>query len=178
MNIKKIIKRILRIDKEKQYLEKLKLRGFKVGLNFNMYGKCIDWGHCYLIEIGDDVTITNCTILAHDASMKKDIGYSRVGKVKIGSRVFIGWGSIVLPNTIIGNDVIIGAGTVVTRNIPNDSIVVGNPGRIIGKKSDFIERHKNYLKQKPVYNTYWPDKTKDEINQMIIELQNQDGYDI
>lgn len=53
------------------------------------------------------MTITNSTILAHDASIKKDLGYSIVGNVKIGIRVFIGWGSIVLCGVTIGDDVVI-----------------------------------------------------------------------
>lgn len=93
-----------------------------------------------MVEIGDDVTITNSTILTHDASTKLDLDYSRVGAVKIGNRVFIGYGTIILPNVKIGNDVIIGAGSVVTKDVPDDSVAVGNPARVIGKRSEYIEK--------------------------------------
>lgn len=161
----------------KSQLDILKERGLKVGKNFNMFNSVIDEGHCWLVEIGDDVTITNSTILAHDASMKRMIDKSKIGKVKIGDRVFIGYGSIVLFNVSIGNDVIIGAGTVVTMDIPDNSIAVGNPVRIVGKTSDFEAKHKKFLKEKNSYNTYWPYKSLDEIKQIQCELDDDFGYD-
>lgn len=161
----------------KTELEILKDRGLVYGKNFNFFNSHIDYGHCWLVEIGDDVTISNSTILAHDASMKLYTGKSKVGKVKIGNRVFIGFNSIILCNVTIGDDVIIGAGTVVNKDIQSNSIVAGNPCRIIGKTSDFIIKHKMYLNMKNVYNTYWPRKTEDEIKQMQNELDYDFGYD-
>ncbi|EJT6165230.1 acyltransferase [Clostridium perfringens] len=169
--------RIVNRINPKTQLDMLKERGLKVGKNFNMFNSVIDEGHCWLVEIGDDVTITNSTILAHDASMKRFINKSKIGKVKIGDRVFIGYGSILLPNISIGSDVIIGAGTVVNRDIPDDSIVVGNPARIIGKVSEFEERHKRLLNEKKVYETYWPYKTQEDIKKIQDELNDDFGYD-
>lgn len=161
----------------KSQLEILKERGLRVGKNFNMFNSVIDEGHCWLVEIGDDVTITNSTILAHDASMKRIIDKSKIGKVKIGNRVFIGYGSIILCNVSIGNDVIIGAGTVVSGDIPDNSIVIGNPAKIIGKTSEFEKKHKALIKEKKVYETYWPYKTEEQIKQIQIELVDDFGYD-
>lgn len=129
------------------------------------------------MEIGDDVTITNSTILAHDASIKLHLGKSKVGKVKIGNRVFIGYGSIVLCNVRIGDDVIVAAGSVVTKDIPSGNIVAGNPAKIIGKTSEYIEKHKKFLQEKKCYNTYWPNKTREEISIMQNELEYDFGYD-
>ena len=180
------IKRILQAIKNKYNsivnpkteLDRLIENGLKVGKNFNMFNAEIDYGHCWLIEIGDDVMITNSTILAHDASMKNDLGVSKVGKVKIGNRVFIGYGSIVLCNTKIGDDVVIGAGSVVTRDIPSNSIAVGNPAVVVGTKSDFIDKHRNNLKNKPVFDTYWPYKTQEQKKIMNEELEMGFGYDL
>lgn len=180
------IKRILQAIKNKYNsivnpkteLDRLIENGLKVGKNFNMFNTEIDYGHCWLIEIGDDVMITNSTILAHDASMKNDLGVSKVGKVKIGNRVFIGYGSIVLCNTKIGDDVVIGAGSVVTRDIPSNSIAVGNPAVVVGTKSDFIDKHRNNLKNKPVFDTYWPYKTQEQKKIMNEELEMGFGYDL
>lgn len=158
-------------------MERLKINGLRYGKNFHMFNSFIDEGHAFLVDIGDDVTITNCTILAHDASTKYDLKYSRVGRVSIGSRVFIGFGSIVLPNVRIGNDVIIGAGSVVTKDIPDDSVAVGNPARVIGKRSEYIEKHRDLLNVKPTFHTYHPVKTEQEKAKMIIELENTDGFD-
>ena len=77
----------------------------------------------------------------------------------------------------IGDDVIIGAGQVVTKDIPSNSVVVGNPARVIGKTDEFIEKHKKGLVLKNVYNTISTLNREDEIGNMILELDNDFGYD-
>ena len=63
----------------------------------------LDPSHCWLIEIGDNVTFgPHVQVLAHDASMHNVLGYTKIGRVRIGNNVFIGAGSIVLPNVQIG----------------------------------------------------------------------------
>ncbi|WP_455537613.1 acyltransferase [Terrisporobacter sp.] len=165
------------IFNKKTQLEYLSERGFKYGRNFNLYNSVIDYGHCFLIEVGDDVTITNSTILAHDATTKMDLGKSKVGKVKIGNRVFIGYGSIVLCNTTIGDDVIVAAGSVVTKDIPNNSVVAGNPAKVICKKTDYISRHKDLMRSNPVYDTFWENKSEYQKESMKRELESSMGYD-
>lgn len=49
----------------------------------------------------------------------------------IGSDCYIGINSIILPGVKIGNEVIIGAGSIVTKNIPSNCIAVGNPAKVI-----------------------------------------------
>ena len=100
-------------------LDQLKQNGFKYGENFDtQYGVIIDPGHCWLIEIGNNVTLApRVHILAHDASMKKFLGYTKIAPVKIGNNVFIGAGSIILPGVTIGDNVIVGAGSVVTKDL-------------------------------------------------------------
>lgn len=176
-SIKLLINKVKSIISRKDYLDLLEKRGFKHGKNFKMYDCNIDFGHCYLIEVGDDVILSNCTILAHDGSTKIYLGKSKVGKVKIGNRVFVGYNSIILCNVKIGDDVIVGAGSVVTRDIPSNSIVAGNPARVIGKTSDFIDKHKNMMNESPVYSVYWQEKSEEEINSMKIELEDVFGYD-
>lgn len=153
-------------------------RGLKVGKNFNMFNSIIDEGHCWLVEIGDDVTMTNSTILAHDASTKRVLGKSKIGKVIIGDRVFIGYGSIILCNVKIGNDVIVAAGSVVTKNVPDGVIVGGNPAKIIGYTNDYFEKHKEYIKEKFKFETYWPNKTAEQIREIQEKLENDFGYDL
>lgn len=159
--------------------EDLRKRGVTVGERLNNYG-VIDNGHGYLISIGDDVTISAARILAHDASTKIWTGYSKIGCVKIGNRVFIGAGALILPNVTIGDDVVIGAGTVVNKDIPSNSVAVGNPARVIGTLSDYIEKNKAAMKELPVWNTYWKDKSLEEIEDMRARLCNSvgGGYDI
>lgn len=161
----------------KSELDILRERGLIYGKNFNFFNSVIDYGHCWLVEIGDDVTITNSTILAHDASMKPYFGKVKIGKVVIGDRVFIGYNSVVLCHVRIGNDVIVAAGSVVTKDIPDGTIVAGNPARPIARTEDYVNKHKEYMQIKPVYDTYWPRKSEGQIAQIQAELQDDFGYD-
>lgn len=54
------------------------------------------------------------------------------GPIKIEDGAWIGAGAIILSNVTIGRKAIIGAGAVVTKDVPPFSIVVGNPGRVVG----------------------------------------------
>lgn len=66
------------------------------------------------------------------------------GKIKIGSNVYIGNNSLIMPGVSIGNNVIVAAGSVVTKSIPSNSIVGGNPAQIIGDIDSFKKRMKKY----------------------------------
>lgn len=159
-------------------LRKLKKRGLKVGKNFTLVGSFIDYSYCFLIEIGDDVTISESTILAHDGSTKKFIGKTRIGRVKIGNRVFVGYNSTILPNTVIGDDVIIAAGSVVTKDVPSNSIVAGVPARVIAKTSDFINKNRELMNNGIVYDVYWKDKSKLQIKEICEGLHNGYAFDV
>jgi maltose O-acetyltransferase len=56
--------------------------------------------------------------------------------VEIGSDVWVGGGAIILPGVRIGSRAVIGAGSVVTRDIPDDAFAAGNPCRVIREISD------------------------------------------
>jgi acetyltransferase-like isoleucine patch superfamily enzyme len=100
------------------------------------------------IEIGNDVLISwGCTIVDHNshatdwASRKNDVVAWGQGKkdwsgvnmkpIKISDRVWIGFNSIILKGVTIGEGAIVGAGSVVTKDVPPYTIVAGNPARII-----------------------------------------------
>ena len=98
--------------------EQLRKRGLIIGNNTDIFTSLIDYEHGYLISIGDNVTLaSDVRLLTHDASTKKLLGYSKIGRISIGNNVFIGSQTIVLPNVKIGNNVVIGAGSVVTKDI-------------------------------------------------------------
>lgn len=161
-------------------VEELRVKGVTIGENVSINTKYIDDGHGFLISIGDNVTIAvNAIILAHDASTKSFLGYSKVGRVNIGNNVFIGGGAIILPNVCIGDNVIIGAGAIVNHDIPCNSVAVGNPAKVIGTFDEYIEKNKKLLSQSPVFNTYWKDKTSEEIECMKQKIQiGKIGFDI
>lgn len=124
----------------------LRSRGVSIGTNVDIIDSFIDVCHGHLITIGNNVTITGARILAHDASTKKQIGYSKIGLVKIGDNVFVGNGAIILPGTSIGDNVVIGAGCVVASDVPSDSVMIGNPARKLCSFTDYIQRNKERLK--------------------------------
>ena len=134
--------------------EKLISMGMKVGKNFGrLNGVILDPSHCWLIEIGDDVTLApRVHILCHDASTKTFMNYTKIGNVTIGNRVFIGAESVVLPGVTIGDDVVIGANSTVTHNIPSNSVAVGSPARVICTLEEYIQKEKERMRSAPVYD--------------------------
>jgi acetyltransferase-like isoleucine patch superfamily enzyme len=78
------------------------------------------------ITIGEYTIVTfDVVILSHDFINRRHLN------VKIGSHCFIGSRSIIMPGVTIGNHCIVGAGTLVREDVPDNSVVVGNPGRIV-----------------------------------------------
>ncbi len=86
------------------------------------------------LTIGEKTMVTfDAIILSHDyASRRHD------AKTVIGTHCFIGCGSIVMPNVTIGDHVIVAAGSVVTKDVPSNTIVAGNPAKIIKEGIDTI----------------------------------------
>jgi maltose O-acetyltransferase len=148
----KLIKKIIGV-KPNNSLEMLKKRGLKVGTNFKMLEECIiDDSHYWHIEIGNNVTLApRVHILAHDASTKNFLNYTKVKNVFIGNDVFIGASSIILPGVTIGNNVIIGAGSVVTKDIPDNCLFAGNPAKFICNTDTYINKNKSEMTKNNVF---------------------------
>ena len=120
-----------------------KSRGVIIGKNchFCPYVQ-IDLIYPHLVNIGDNVTLgSNCMIFAHSnptANLFLKTGeYSRkVESVTIKSGAVITPGSIIMAGITIGKNSIISPGSVVTQNVPDFSVVVGNPARVIKRIKD------------------------------------------
>ncbi len=124
----------------------------KIGVNFNpekakFYGK-IHWGtEPWIIKIGNNVHITNnVTFVTHDGGTllfrkyQQDLEITK--PIIIGNDVYIGTNSTILPGVTIGNNVIVGACSVITKDVPDNVVVAGNPARIIKSYDEYFEKIK------------------------------------
>lgn len=111
----------------------------------------------------------NVTVLAHDASTAKLIGYTKIGKVVIGNNVFIGANVTILPGVTIGDNSIIGSASVVTKDIPANSVVAGNPVRKICSIDEFIKKIKIKFTDTAVFSEEYKFDSLNE--EKIAELQ-------
>lgn len=150
----KFIKELIYRIRGEVTTEELIKRGLTVGADFKRLNNVIiDDSHSNLITIGDKVTLApRVHILAHDASTKHNLNKTRIGIVNIGNNVFIGAGTIVLPGITIGDDVVIGAGSVVSKSIPSGSVAVGNPARVISAFDEYIEKKRVEMESVPVFD--------------------------
>jgi maltose O-acetyltransferase len=135
-------------------LEGLQGAGLKLGRNvFVAGGTHLDPDFCWLIEIGDDTVVSlGAMVLAHDASTRRHTGYTRVARVRIGARVFIGAHAIVMPGVTISDDAIVGAGSVVRHDVAPNTVVAGVPARPIGDAREYADRHRELMADRPC----WP----------------------
>ena len=104
--------------------------GRQVYVNFNL--TLVDDTHIYIgdcVMIGPNVTIATA---AHpiEPELRRQAAQFNV-PVRIGHNVWIGANSVVLPGVTIGDNSVIGAGSVITRDIPANVVAVGNPCRVL-----------------------------------------------
>ncbi len=139
----------------KLYIPLLKKNGMKITGIPRYIGVHVSFDDFNKIKIGDRVVISDdCHFLTHDYSIttaliainkkpNKDIALVR--GITVGENVFIGKKTIVMPNTQIGNNVIIGAGSVVRGVLESNSIYLGNPAQKIGNIEQQANKWKKYL---------------------------------
>lgn len=120
----------------------LNLRKIELGQRNVINFGCLLDGRKFSIRTGDDVSIgpeASILTLGHDPQSPEF--EDRGGDVVIGDRVWIGYRAIILPGLTIGEGAVVGAGSVVTKDVEPYSMVAGNPARKIGERT----RHLNYV---------------------------------
>lgn len=134
--MKKYIKRLFNRDYD-HILDNLRKRGAEIGKVIVSGDISIDRNWPFLLHIGDYVHLTNgVTILTHDFSWSviKRKNASLLGGIRpiyIGDNVFIGNNATILMGSRIGDNSIIGAGSVVIGSYPSDSVIAGAPAKVI-----------------------------------------------
>ncbi len=99
----------------------------------------------YLIELGDHVRVTRgVRFVTHDGGVwvgrEKQRDFAVFGAIKVGNNSYIGNYTIVLPGVEIGSNCVVGACSVVTKSVPDGSVVAGNPARFLCSTESYLER--------------------------------------
>lgn len=136
---------------------------------------CIDLQRPHMLHIGNYCKVCRgAIILAHDYSRSVVIQHlhdniGEAGMTWIGDNVFIGMNAIILMGAHIGDNSIIGAGAVVSGKYPDNSVIAGNPARVICTIEEFsAKRKRKELDQAYLYANIWKSKygKYPSINQM------------
>jgi len=191
-----------------RYIKFLREQGIKIGENIWVTPAVktlnIDVTRPSLIEIGDYVRLNkNLTILTHDGGYyvlrnkyKEFIPQS--GRVKIGSNVYFGRNCTVFKGVTIGDNCIIGFGSIVTKSIPSNSVAAGAPARVVSSLEEYYEKRKvkcieealDYARsieerfnRRPVIEDFWEEfplflNGTDECNKLPIRQQLGPAYEV
>ena len=125
------------------------------------------------VEIGDHVGLSpSSVILTHGCWQSTINGYGmKTGPVTIGSGTIVGYRAIILPNVMIGHDASIGAGAVVSKNVPDNTVVGGVPAKVITGPPEYPKK----LSEKEKDDLLWQiimqyaELLKDKIETVIVE---------
>ncbi|MEJ5104076.1 sugar O-acetyltransferase [Chryseobacterium sp. MYb328] len=135
---KQLIKKILGSTKESLCIEPSFWcdYGYNIEVGENFYSNhnlvILD---CAKVKFGDNVFIgPNCSFYTagHPLDVKqRNAGLEYAYPITVGDNVWFGGNVVVLPGVTIGNNAVIGAGSVVTKDIPENMVAVGNPCRVV-----------------------------------------------
>ena len=146
--VNKIFNKILKKINYEKYLIR---KGMKIGNNCEIYSSASFGSEPYLISIGNHVRINSgVSFITHDGGVWVLRNYLDVpnhenidlfGPIVVGNNVHIGTNAIIMPNVRIGDNCIIGCGAIVTKDIPNNSIAVGVPAKVIKNIDEYSKQH-------------------------------------
>ena len=138
----------VRRDRHKETLNRwFEKQGVKLGGGVNICSN-IAINEPHLITIGSGTTVAgNVEFVTHDNSISKVLPNTTdlFGKITIGSNCFIGARSVIMYGVTIADNVIVAAGSVVTKSVSESNVIVaGNPAKIISTWDKFAEKSKEY----------------------------------
>ncbi len=102
----------------------------------------------WLITVGDHCQITaGVKMVTHGGGhvlRDKDPDFDTFGKVTVGSWCYLGTNALIMPGVTIGDNVLVAAGSVVTKSVPSGMVVGGNPARILCSIEEYQLRNEKY----------------------------------
>lgn len=168
--IQNSIKGIYRLTLDSDNVEMLTRKGVKIGERCRIFSDKVG-SEPYLITIGNDVTISNnVQFITHDGGvhvLRKDKlpNADLIGEIIIQDNCFIGANTIILPNVEIGENVIIGAGSVITKSIPSNVVAAGVPAKVIKNLDEYYDG----IKDKVIYTYGMGAEEKEKAIKSIID---------
>ena len=131
----------------KARLHRYKKRGLQIADDCRLMGMPFFGSEPYLISIAKRVTISGkVTFITHDGGtfvfrhLPKYEHATKFGRITVHENSFIGWGAIIMPGVTIGPNAVVAAGSVVTRDVPPDSVVAGVPARRLCSVGEYAEK--------------------------------------
>ncbi len=135
----------------KNKLEYLRKQGCTIGEKTRLLCGIDSFGsEPYLITVGKDCFFSsNVSIFTHDGSIKvlNSLNYfdgqrmDKVGRVVIGNNCFIGHSAKIMPGVTIGDNVIVGSCSVVSKDVPSNSVVAGIPAKVICTLDEYYQKN-------------------------------------
>lgn len=145
MVLRMIVKIIVKIKKLLIKPEMFaKTLGVTLGKNCRLIGNVEFGSEPYLVKIGDHVSVTNSMFITHDGGVwvfRDEMPDLDVIKpINVGDNVFIGANCVILPGVNIGSNVVIGACSLVTQDVPSNSVFGGVPAKKIKELAEYQEK--------------------------------------
>lgn len=150
--LKRVYYKLVRLfGSSESYKNFLKYKGIKIGENVRFRSPkltTIDISRPSLVEFGSNIDVNdNFTLLTHDFGtyVFRELFHDFVpssGAVRIGNNIVFGRNVTILKGVTIGDNCIIGLGSVITKSIPSGSVVAGCPARVICTIEDYYLRRK------------------------------------
>lgn len=144
------------IDRTRRQINPIKhwrKKGATIGEGCEIYPTMTIDSEPYLVTIGNHVRINSFVhLITHDGAcwvaraIKEELSDCDLfGPIAIGNNVSIGTNALILPGVTIGDNCIVGAGAVVTKSVPANSVVAGVPAKVIGSTESYISKHETHF---------------------------------
>ncbi len=133
----------------------LRRAGARIGQRTSLLNEVAEFGsEPWLVEIGSDVAIASgVAFITHDGASRvfrqrlpgSSVFGNRFGPIRVGDNCVIGMRAILMPGVSIGPDSVVGAGSVVTRDVPPRTVAAGVPARVLCGLDEYEERYRQEM---------------------------------